>query len=352
VREIVEEYFAHYPGEHQVGLMARLRSRRNDAHNAAMFELVMHEMLVRAGCSIDAVEPEIADTDNRPDFLVRDGCGNRFYLECVAPTGQAPADAGAQRRLNEVLDAIDRVTSPDFLLSVLPRGTPAQPVAIAKLRREIETWLAELDYDTVQTDWRAGEGILPVFAKAHHGMELKIEAIPRQKTRGQIGDRIIGIQMGEAEWVESHVAIREAVRRKAGRYGALDLPYVVAVNCLCLHSDEETAVDALFGSDAVQVWQESDGATRCRNIRMPDGVWIGRGGPINTRVSAVISTEQLTSWSLRQRRARIFFNPSAVRPLLRAPIPIDERRVADDRLERTIGQSIGELLGLNDGWPG
>ena len=349
VREKIEEYFARYPAAHQEQLKTRLRSRRGDAHHGAMFELIVHEMLLRSACTIEAVEPEIAGTANRPDFLVRDACGHRFYLECIAPTGQAPAELGAQRRLDDVLNAIDAVTSPDFLLAVFPRGAPAQPVAVARLRRDIEAWLRGLDYDAAEAAWRGGEGQLPEFTQAHHGMEIKIEAVPRQKTRGEIGDRAIGMQMGEAQWVDDHIAIREAVRRKSGRYGALDLPYVVAVNCLCPHSDEDTAVDALFGGDAVQVWREPDGATGHRNIRIPDGAWMGRGGPINTRVSAVLSTEQLTLWSLRQRRARIFFNPWATRPMVCSPMPIDEQRVEHERLSRTAGQSIGDLLDLDEG---
>jgi hypothetical protein len=227
VREAVEAYFARYPAAHQDGLRLRVRSRNNDAHHAAMFELLMHEMLLRSGCVIEAVEPDIAGTNNKPDFLVRDVGDNRFYLECVAPTGRAVAEAGAERRMDELLNAIDAVASPDFFLAVFTRGMPEQPVAVARLKRDIEQWLRGLNYDAAPTAWQEGRGTLWEFEQTHHGAEIRIEAVPRQRTRGEMGDRAIGAQMGDAQWVQDHVAIRDAVRRKAGKYGALERPYVV-----------------------------------------------------------------------------------------------------------------------------
>jgi hypothetical protein len=120
---------------------------------------------------------------------------------------------------------------------------------------------------------------------------------------------------------------------------------------MCEHGDEDDAVNALFGSDGVEVWREPGGGFGHRDIRTPDGAWFGPGGPVNTRVSAVLSTERLTSWSLGQRRARLFLNPWAARPLVGSPIPVGRRRVDGDRLVRPAGQSIRELLGLADGWP-
>jgi hypothetical protein len=129
----------------------------------------------------------------------------------------------------------------------------------------------------------------------------------------------------------------------------LNLPYVVAVNALEEHADTDSAADALFGTEAVEIRRNQQGFHH-RNIRNRDGVWYGRRGPTYTRVSAVISTERL-SWNLRQRRARLFLNPWARHPMPIIPIGIDINQVVDERLQLTQGNSIGEILGLPEAWP-
>lgn len=47
-------------------------------------------------------------------------------------------------------------------------------------------------------------------------------------------------------WVDDASPLRKAVLDKAGAYGRLEAPYVVAVNSM-LWQDEIDAVDALFG---------------------------------------------------------------------------------------------------------
>ena len=351
VRQVIDTFFERYPGEHQDALRRRTRTRRDDQHHAAMFELLLHEMLLRSGCTIEAVEPQVAATNNRPDFLVRAADGERFYIEGVTPSGRSNVDAGAERRMDEALSAIDGVQSPNFLLAVLTTGLPSQPVPVGRLRRAIERWVADLDYETVRAAWQDGEGELPEFQQEHHGAEFRIEALPRLRTKGELRDRAIGIEMPDAEWVQDHVAVREAVTRKSGRYGVLELPYIVAVNALTAHGEEHDAVDALFGSDCVELIRTADGGFGHRNARMPDGVWYGRGGPVNTRVSAVLSTERLTPWTLGERRARLFLNPWAARPLQGRPLPVDRRHLENERIVGEQGQSVRELLGLAEGWP-
>ena len=109
-------------------------------------------------------------------------------------------------------------------------------------------------------------------------------------------------------------------------------------------------MDALFGTEIVSVQQTADGFED-RVRRDTDGVWYGPRGPVNTRVSGVLSTERLGPWSLGQRRARLFVNPWARRPLVASPLDIDVREFRDEQLHRTAGSSIAELLDLPEGWP-
>src|SRR6185437_2814137 len=97
-----------------------------------------------------------------------------------------------------------------------------------------------------------------------------------------IGGRMLpgGVILPEA-------AIKSAVEGKAGRYGDIGLPLVIAVNAL----EEFARVgDALFGTTGVIFSQ--DGAAR--GMRNADGAWRGPGGPVYTRSSAVLFVVRLS----------------------------------------------------------
>lgn len=85
-RARIEEWFERYPVAEGRELALRLRSRLDDQHRAALFELRLHELLVQAGHHL-AIEPKLAHSWKSPDFLI-DG---QVYLEAVMASG---ADLG------------------------------------------------------------------------------------------------------------------------------------------------------------------------------------------------------------------------------------------------------------------
>lgn len=170
VRDVIEDMFSRYPADAQEALRGRLRSADDTAHTSAAFELVLHELLVRAGCQVLAVEPEIDGTDRSPDFLAQTAAGERFYLEATLATGRSQAEEGADRRLHEALQAIDSVQSPDFFLDVHIAGSPSAPVSGRTLKCRLEAWLQTLDYNAsakqamqlwIDTAREFGDSILP-----------------------------------------------------------------------------------------------------------------------------------------------------------------------------------------------
>ena len=165
IRSTVEDWLNGYPPEEADTLAARLRSRRDDQHLAAFFELLLHRLLRALGHRILAVEPKLPHTWKSPDFLLEG-----FYLEGIA----------AQGDLHAVL------------------------------------------------------------------------------------------------------------KRKASRYGALDLPLVVAVNC----PDDEAGLR-----------------------RALDDLWLGPRGPQRRTLSAVLAVEQADPWTFRDSRLRLLRHPAAEHPL-------------------------------------
>jgi hypothetical protein len=214
------------------------------------------------------------------------------------------------------------------------------------LRQAVQAWVDGLNYDAVKAAWDT-QAALPAFEQTHHDARFRVEPVPRLRTRGALRDRAIGVRMGGVQLVEDHESIHDAVVKKANRYGNLDLPFVVAVNAMGQFSEEDQADFALFGSEQIAVNRNGNHQIQ----RAPDGVWYGPHGARKRGVSAVLSTERLTPWSLSQRRARFFLNPWALRAFTPA-IGIDVRRVEDNRLVKEPGRSVRENLGLAEDWPG
>jgi len=343
VRAVVDVMLARYPEQHRPDLVRRIRSREDGTHYGAAFELILHEFMLREGFRIAEIEPRVAN-GRSPDFLVdRDQTGH-FYLEATVALGPVASDSGADRRMRDALQAIDNVQSPNFFLSVHPRGWPASQVPIGKLRKRVQRFVDDLKPDSVFADVDAGRP-LPQMTYSHDGLEVRIGATPKQNP-GRL-TRAIGLRMMPGGVVTPHEAVRDSTIDKASRYGELDLPYVVAINAMEEWADEDSALDAAFGSPAVAVNQDGD----VRHIRNDDGVWRGPSGPQHRRVSAILSTERLTFWSLSQRRLRLILNPWATRPLLDTGWRSDVWRVENERLAKTDGQDIRMLLELPERWP-
>jgi hypothetical protein len=344
VRALVDACASRYPEQHRAELVRRIRSRDDCLHQASTLELILHELLVRRGCTIVAVEPKMPN-GRSPDFLVEAPDGIRFYLEATHAWGEQGRDPGSNKRLRECLQAIDDVDSPDFFLGVHYHGRLSRPAAVARLRRTIQGFVDGLDRKAVIAQVARG-GPRPRMDHDEHGLSLRIEAIPKNLPRRN--ERAIGVQMLPGGFITPHLAIRSAVEGKASRYGELELPFVVAVNAMEEFAGPDAAVDALFGTECVLI--DSDGHHRWS--RNPDGVWHGPRGPKHTRVSAVLATERLTPWNVGTRSLRLIHNPWAAVPLPDFSLGVDVARVVKDRLETTSGQPLRDLLGLPEGWPG
>src|SRR2546427_12592665 len=105
VRDQLEFWFGRYPAtaadaaRERRDLRGRFRSPNDVVHTGALFELLLHEILLRLGCVV-FVHPSIPDSVRRPDFRVTPPVGDPFHLEAAVATGQSEAAAAAKARLN------------------------------------------------------------------------------------------------------------------------------------------------------------------------------------------------------------------------------------------------------------
>ena len=351
VRALIEDWFERYPKAHQAELRARLRSSDNETFDGAFFELYLHELLVPLGYDLE-IHPAIgSDGSARPDFLARRGRAGRFYLEARVAREESTSGAAAQARINQAYDALNRIESQDFFLHLEDHGSPATPVP-KRFRVEVERFLKEQDYDRcVELFHEGGFAALPAERFEHEGWRVSYSPIPKkQSARGEPGVRPIAMT-GPAEVyrLDNVSGLRAAVQRKAGRYGLPNRPLVIAVNALGKRLTHYWIVEALFGGEYGMM---RDGMTT--TARLPDGVWIGKGGPQHQRVSAVLVVSSLGPWSVAKQPVSVYHNPWAYRPcvsdLTELPRSIPTTDVT--QIELRDGIEPHTMFGLPEDWPG
>jgi hypothetical protein len=341
VRQLLEDWLARYPAHGRDALIARLRSTIDDQHRGAFFELFVHELLLARAHRILEIEPKLPHTPKSPDFLVQAKEGHRLYLECVLATGRSQQEVATQARLNQALSALDRTPSPRHFLDLTVHGAPTAPISIKTMTKALRTWIAGLPDDDSAMD-------AAPFQHTEHGATISLRAFPRRHP--ERAHRAIGARFFPASQVTVDDDVKGALEKKASRYGALALPYVIAVNALGLFARDDAAVDALLGSPCMLREQTANGFTH-RESRNPDGVWCGPSGARRKGLSAVVSTEGVDAWNFAVRRGRLIRNPWATAQVPSFDLGMDDFQPEDGRYRIIAGQSMGEIFGLPDGWP-
>jgi hypothetical protein len=355
VRKKLETWFSHYPVSEQIEMRARFRSDTNAQHQSAFFELLLHEVLRVLGCEITP-HPTLPNVPRTPDFLVEPLDGPPFYIEAVLATNESADEAAAQARINIVYDVVDRkVDSSNLFLWIDVEGAPESPPSANRIASFLNKRLAKLDPDEVAILYETeGMASVPSWRYEHDGWILNFQPIPKKpEARNKKGARPIGAQSTGVRWVDHRTPIRDAIKKKASRYGKLELPYVIAVNALEF-VDEIDIMEALFGKEQFTIsFSQSHPLERVdtQMSRVPDGAWTSYTGPRNTRISAVLLATKLSPWHLSRGKVCLYHNPWAQKPYSSILTRLPQAVLKGNRMKNIDGESIGSILGLPNSWP-
>ena len=360
VRETLEDWFTRYPANHQASLRGEFRSKLESKHDAAFFELLLHELLRRRGCTVE-VHPSVPGATTKPDFLVTPPSGEAFYLEATVVSDQSKEEAGREQLQHELEDALDGIDSPDFSFAVVTRDFPEGSRPIRSVVDRIRRGLPDLDYDVFMEKWpsldlengprwRLDE---PGWCQDGRGWEVDVYPVPRPpELRGTPNERPVFLRSA-AEMVEVHpeVALKEALEDKSSKYGDLDRPFVIAVNYTGgLNIVEMEILNGLLGTRRLRVETGPDGH-RTTPWRDSDGFWGYTGNPLHQGVSAVLMFNRAKPDNAATTRAAVFGHPWASRPVGLSMFGVDFWVPVDRGLRLTRGTLVHELLGLPQGWP-
>lgn len=353
IRHVLEEWFSHYPAEERSDLRGRFRSNNDSHHRSAFFELFVHELLLQLECRI-RVHPDISsDNAKRPDFGVKSPSGENFIVEAVLASQESDEDAAARARISEVEDAINRMDSPNFFVGMDMEGVPKTPPSARQIIAFLTERLESLDPDQIAEQFTSG-GLeaVPHWIYEHDGWTIDFYPIPKKReSRGKPGIRTIGLQGYGFRKVDRREAVQNAILRKAGQYGNLEVPYVVAVDTMGeIGVHREDIMEALFGREQYKV--SFGHLDQPEFTRVPDGVWRSFSGPRYTRVSAVLVVHELSPWNVPRASVCLYHNPWAAQSykseLCRLPQAVPQ---PDYRMEWVDGMTLSEVLGLPLKWP-
>ena len=346
IRARLESWFERFPVEAQGDLRGRFRAD-DHAHRGAVFELFIHEVLIRLDCMVD-VHPDIPGTTSRPDFLARHG-GCSFYVEATvidpsaSPFAPNPLEEDAVAKINTL-------TSPHFYIFAKVDGKLSRRLSKKQVSQPFADLLSTHDPDDVQRliD-KKGSFAAPseTIKCGTWSLQGWLEPIAPEK-RGENKSRMLVKGPARTAMVDSSTPVQRAVQRKAHKYGRLDAPLVVVANGCDLFFDKIDEVDSLFGKEQILYYEERP-ELQTKLVRNPDGVWI-QGGPKPryTRLNAVWMFRDVAPWNLNARNC-LYVNQfvgdmDLPEVLYRLPHAI----VHECEIQWFEGENIAKLLGSHE----
>jgi hypothetical protein len=353
VRDLIEAWVADYPAAERSEIVMRLREDSGN-FQSAFFELYVHHLLKRSGHEVE-LHPLVKGTTKRPDFLAipTNGFSPPTYVEAVVAGGRSEAERTERALHDRIQDDINSFEQTEFLLIVaILEGKPNQYPARRLLHAFVGRILKGLDPEDVAERSQNGEDISRTLRRRfiHKGLTVEVYPIPKsQTTRGRVERNIAG---GPIRVLRSNAfhSVRDAIKTKAGRYGELGRPYVIAVNCASEWGVEEIEVrQALLGREVVVFSDDEDPQFRYDG----EGAFSHRSKPTNTRVSAVLAVRGLWPHSVPYADVALYHHIAPKLPYGGPLESLREIKLVDTHLEIVPGPTrhIGQLFDLHTGWP-
>ena len=351
IRDRLQSWFDGFPVEAQRDVRKRLRADDDHGRQGAIFELLMHELLVRLGCRVE-VHPEIPGATSRPDFLARHGdC--RFYIEAtvVDPKGSLAASRPLE---DDVVAKINELESPHFYIFARVDGELSRALGRPRVIEPFAKLLRDNDPDDVQRLIDAFGPYAAPSAKIECGtwsLHGWLDPLPLEQ-RGDGRPRTLVLGPARSGMVDSSTPVQRALQKKAGKYGHLDGPLVVAVNVRDPFFDEDDELQALFGKEQVTFTRDRPDLP-VKLTRKADGVWI-KGGykPRYTRLAAVLILRDIAPWNLCDAPNCLYVNPFIdyrslpnVLYRIRHAIACETQTSNEYKIQRFEGDNFGHILG-------
>ena len=340
VRHELGLWYARFPDLNSA-LRARFR-KKDQNHDSAFFELFLHELFGRLGLSVE-VDPALPG-GSYPDFRVT-GSGSPAYVEAtVVPP--AIKDSPLELQVFEAINSLDGKIPAGRAVSIDTEGALVRAPPLRSITGPICSWLNGLE--PAAPTWEdfdlstAPRLDVPVEPECGDWV-VRAEAVPRAAGGSVIQARHFS---GSGKLGAS---VRDAISKKARQHDTLGDPLIVAVND-CSHHGRSSETAALFGPMAI-------GTPSGEALPHAGGIWTGERtdepwNPTHAEVSAVMMFRRASPHTAANVEACLYLNPyieDRIPEQLRA---FGYAAAEDYEVKWHAGCSTGEILGLDNDWPG
>lgn len=233
-RNEVLRQLSYVPERHRANWEKRLKSKLDHSHLSVRLEIYLHHFFRERGWAIE-IEPKLPNTRNSPDFLLTKG-QKSMMVEAKAvlgPESERQQDARLMQLTDDLSEKLNRTVLIHPVID-LPSSLPNRHIA-----GEIERKASEVEL--LQEFPIEGE---------HQGQPylLEVTVLLEEKPTPHSD---VGATIGQAFHVDIGHPVRRAIQDKAGKYGEIDIPFVIALwpNLPFHFPDEGDDIIALCGDE-------------------------------------------------------------------------------------------------------
>lgn len=243
VREKLNEWFSYYPLEEQYELKKRLQSQWQ--FNDAFFELYIHELFFKRGYHL-AVHPQLINSTKQPDFLVSNESGEKFYLEVKVVHDESDDERNYKEKQYKIAQEFNKLGNFPFWISIRHLKLKNEgSFSVKPILKSIEKAARKFDYLRMM-ERTAKESL----CFKNENFDLELGFWPRSSSRIEGVNPAVGMYgYYNAGYVNTHKALEKAIEEKAKKYGKLDYPYIIALNCISPDHIATDDLELIIGKD-------------------------------------------------------------------------------------------------------
>jgi hypothetical protein len=293
LRDTINEWYEDYPDSEK----AELKSRFKKTFSPAFFELFIYRLFTSLGFTLTP-HPKIEGTDKAPDFLAEKDSIS-FYIEAKEVTDTSEAEASSNKNINAIYDALSKLIIPNYWLfiekiEIKSVQQPSGKKITEYLKRQLPNYISSIAAANIElADWAYIEPLVI----DRNDIELVVRLFPKSSEHSSDESTpTIGGIPGSSGWGYSEEGmIRNAVHKKASRYGELDKPYIICINAFNRFGITTTGVEnALLGS-LVNPWPSNFNDAGVQQERAKNGIFYSESRLAKTRVSGILVTNVFPS---------------------------------------------------------
>lgn len=273
-------------GVRKLDISSRIKSKSEDNHTGALFELFVYEFFKTIGFKIVSGRKL---KNGSPDFIASDNGDTKFYLEATCIM-DVESKVSTKSLKENVIDAIRSVRSDKFRLLVNFRGAIERPPNKKKIRIALEKWLSSLDYNHIEKQYSMRNDICDIEHKSFrvNGLVIGLHPLPKGLNQFSRGKDIIWGIGGQAILVKTNKDICNKIKEKAKQCRGARLPVIIALNLLDVTADLDDIWSGLFGELSFSVFHNKGKISSVEPFRRKKGAFILGNDVINTSITGVV----------------------------------------------------------------